>query len=112
MPAVTRLSSEKLSSPFSCSQSPPLSGSKAMPKLFRWPYENSFCTFAPASPPIAAPAAKNGLSEGAAQMRVVWRRAAELIVRRRRVWRAPGVVDRSAPEILQVAAPPEIADED
>ena len=35
MPGVTRLSSEKVSSPFSCSQRKPPSGSNAMPKLFR-----------------------------------------------------------------------------
>ena len=50
--------------------------------------------------------------DDAAQVRVVGRRAAKLIVRRGHVRRTVGVVDRSAPEILQVAAPPEIADED
>jgi hypothetical protein len=63
-PGSAMFTSLKLSSPFSCSQSFPETGSKAMPKLLRRPYANSFCTFAPTSPPIAAPAAKNGLSLG------------------------------------------------
>ena len=37
IPGSTRLSSLKASSPFSCSQSAAGLGSKAMPKLLRWP---------------------------------------------------------------------------
>src|SRR6266508_740428 len=63
-PASTRLISSKLSSPFSCSHREPEIGSKAMPKLLRMPYAKIFWTLAPACPPRAAPAAKNGLSDG------------------------------------------------
>ena len=71
---------------------------------------------APTSPPIAAPAAKNGLSVGrgavvvqpqddAGQMRVVWLRTAELIVLPRR---PAGAID----QVLQLPAPAVVADQD
>jgi hypothetical protein len=65
MPDSTRLSSLNESSPFSCSHRSPDTGSNAKPNELRTPYANSFWTFAPTSPPIIAPARKNGLSVGA-----------------------------------------------
>jgi hypothetical protein len=42
-PSSARFSSEKLSSPFSCSHSPRVTGSKAIPNPLRRPYAEIFC---------------------------------------------------------------------
>ena len=54
-PGAAMFSSEKLSSPFSCSHSVPVFGSNAMPNELRRPYEWIFWTLAPTSPPSDAP---------------------------------------------------------
>ena len=64
MPGSTRLSSLKLSSPFSCSHRSPETGSKAMPKLLRRPYAKIFWMFAPTSPPIARAGGEERVVDG------------------------------------------------